>query len=43
MTGSGSAVFARLPEDVNVDFQAAPSGWIVHQCRNLSQHPLANW
>lgn len=43
MTGSGSAVFARLPEDVSVDFQAAPSDWIVHQCRNLSQHPLANW
>ncbi len=43
MTGSGSAVFARLPEDVNVDFQAAPSDWIVHQCRNLNQHPLANW
>ena len=43
MTGSGSAVFARLPKDVSVDFQAAPSDWIVHQCRNLSQHPLANW
>ncbi|MFM9899701.1 MAG: 4-(cytidine 5'-diphospho)-2-C-methyl-D-erythritol kinase [Polaromonas sp.] len=43
MTGSGSAVFARLPEDVNVDFQAAPSDWIVQQCRNLNQHPLANW
>ena len=43
MTGSGSAVFARLPEDVHVDFQAAPSDWIVHQCRNLEQHPLANW
>ena len=43
MTGSGSAVFAWLPENVNVDFQAAPSDWIVHQCRNLSQHPLANW
>ena len=43
MTGSGSAVFARLPEDVYVDFQAAPSDWIVHQCRNLEQHPLANW
>jgi 4-diphosphocytidyl-2-C-methyl-D-erythritol kinase len=43
MTGSGSAVFARLPEDVKVDFQAAPSDWIVQQCRNLDQHPLANW
>ena len=43
MTGSGSAVFARLPEDVTVDFQAAPSDWIVHKCRNLNQHPLANW
>ena len=43
MTGSGSAVFARLPEDVNVDFQAAPRDWIVQQCRNLNQHPLANW
>ena len=43
MTGSGSAVFARLPEGVNVDFQVAPSGWTVHQCRNLSQHPLADW
>ena len=43
MTGSGSAVFARLPEDITVDFQAAPSDWIVQQCRNLNQHPLANW
>ena len=43
MTGSGSAVFARLPEDDTVDFQAVPRGWIVQQCRNLSRHPLANW
>jgi 4-diphosphocytidyl-2-C-methyl-D-erythritol kinase len=43
MTGSGSAVFARLPDDVDVDNQAAPSDWIVHQCGNLDQHPLANW
>ncbi|MBC7547178.1 MAG: 4-(cytidine 5'-diphospho)-2-C-methyl-D-erythritol kinase [Polaromonas sp.] len=43
MTGSGSAVFARLPEDASIDFQAAPSDWIIHQGRNLDQHPLANW
>ena len=43
MTGSGSAVFAWLPENVNVECQAAPSDWIVHHCRNLGQHPLANW
>jgi 4-diphosphocytidyl-2-C-methyl-D-erythritol kinase len=43
MTGSGSAVFARIPEDVKVDFQAAPCDWIVHQCKNLNRHPLEGW
>lgn len=41
MTGSGSAVFAQILQDVNL--AAAPSGWIVHQCKNLEAHPLAGW
>ena len=46
MTGSGSAVFARvgaggeslatLPVDV-------PPGWTLRLCRSLKQHPLAGW
>ena len=42
MTGSGSAVFARLP-DRGQQLQIAPSGWIVYQCSNLQTHPLAGW
>ena len=42
MTGSGSAVFARLP-DRGQRLQIAPSGWTVHQCSNLQTHPLAGW
>ena len=42
MTGSGSAVFARLP-DKSQQLHTAPSGWTVHQCRNLQTHPLAGW
>ena len=42
MTGSGSAVFARLP-DRGQQLHTAPSGWTVHQCSNLQTHPLAGW
>ena len=42
MTGSGSAVFARLP-DRSQQLHTAPSGWTVHQCSNLQTHPLAGW
>ena len=42
MTGSGSAVFARLP-DRGQQLHIAPSGWTVHQCSNLQTHPLAGW
>jgi 4-diphosphocytidyl-2-C-methyl-D-erythritol kinase len=41
MTGSGSAVFAHLPHDVN--FQVTPSDWTVRKCSNLEAHPLAGW
>jgi len=42
MTGSGSAVFARLPNN-GQQFHTAPGGWTVHQCSNLQVHPLAGW
>ena len=42
MTGSGSAVFARLP-DRGQQLHTAPSGWTVHQCSNLQTHPSAGW
>ena len=42
MTGSGSAVFARLP-DRGQQLHITPSGWTVHQCSNLQTHPLAGW
>lgn len=41
MTGSGSAVFAQVPR--NLDLPVAPSGWQIRRCRNLQAHPLAGW
>jgi 4-diphosphocytidyl-2-C-methyl-D-erythritol kinase len=41
MTGSGSAVFARLSGDENL--AAVPPGWQQTVCSNLSAHPLADW
>jgi 4-diphosphocytidyl-2-C-methyl-D-erythritol kinase len=54
MTGSGSAVFARvLAEEEAVSGAAAPleatwpadlpPGWVGRMCRSLEQHPLAGW
>ena len=42
MTGSGSAVFARLPNN-GQQLHTALGGWTVHQCSNLQVHPLAGW
>ena len=41
MTGSGSAVFAPVPQD----FQMPPAqpGWISRVCHNLESHPLWGW
>ena len=41
MTGSGSAVFAHLPHEV--DFSGHPDGFKVHKCSNLQAHPLRHW
>jgi 4-diphosphocytidyl-2-C-methyl-D-erythritol kinase len=41
MTGSGSAVFALLPHEL--DLSTALSEWEVRKCRNLQVHPLAGW
>jgi 4-diphosphocytidyl-2-C-methyl-D-erythritol kinase len=41
MTGSGSAVFAQMPQDKQL--QAAPAGWEVRECGNLEAHPLVGW
>jgi 4-diphosphocytidyl-2-C-methyl-D-erythritol kinase len=41
MTGSGSAVFAQLPEGVLPS--AAPHGWQMQVCSNMAAHPLAGW
>jgi 4-diphosphocytidyl-2-C-methyl-D-erythritol kinase len=41
MTGSGSAVFARILHGMNLI--AAPVGWQVRSCENLMIHPLAGW
>jgi 4-diphosphocytidyl-2-C-methyl-D-erythritol kinase len=40
MTGSGSAVFARTANTVNV---AAAPGFQVRRCNNLQHHPLLGW
>ena len=41
MTGSGSAVFAQIADDV--DFSTAPGNWIIRKCKNLEMHPLSDW
>jgi 4-diphosphocytidyl-2-C-methyl-D-erythritol kinase len=41
MTGSGSAVFAAMPHDV--ELANAPEGWRVRKCSNLAVHPLVGW
>ena len=41
MTGSGSAVFAHLPHDM--DISDHPDGLKVRTCSNLQAHPLVGW
>lgn len=46
MTGSGSAVFARVDTGVPTEatwLEALPSGWVGRLCRGLPQHPLWGW
>jgi 4-diphosphocytidyl-2-C-methyl-D-erythritol kinase len=44
MTGSGSSVFARMPQaPQDAKLAEAPGGWQVRQCSNLSVHPLWGW
>ncbi len=43
MTGSGSAVFARMPQQQRVGLQNAPAGWQARECGNLEVHPLVGW
>jgi len=41
MTGSGTAVFALMREDIGLE--PAPEGWNVQICSNLAVHPLRGW
>ena len=41
MTGSGSAVFAPMPQAIELSH--IPSGWKVRVCENLAAHPLQGW
>ncbi|MDM0032772.1 4-(cytidine 5'-diphospho)-2-C-methyl-D-erythritol kinase [Variovorax sp. J22P271] len=41
MTGSGSSVFAAMPQDA--ELAEAPEGWQVRKCSNLAVHPLVGW
>ena len=50
MTGSGSAVFARVgtgdpPLATRLEEAALqlPAGWVGRSCRSLGRHPLADW
>ena len=44
MTGSGSSVFAKLPQSPQeAELLEAPEGWQVRQCSNLGVHPLWGW
>ena len=44
MTGSGSAVFAKLPPESQIDVkklqQSAKKNWIIRVCNNLSPQPV---
>ena len=41
MTGSGSAVFAQLPDGVLIE--SAPHDWQMRICSNMAVHPQAGW
>lgn len=47
MTGSGSAVFARVGAGdqpvATFPAESLPSGWVGRMCRSLDQHPLRDW
>ena len=44
MTGSGSSVFAKMPQGPQeAELAKAPTGWQVRQCSNLAVHPLWGW
>ncbi len=47
MTGSGSAVFARVgtaEPPVAIDLEdELPKGWVARMCRSLVEHPLSGW
>ena len=41
MTGSGSSVFAAMPQGKVLE--GAPAGWQARECGNLEAHPLLGW
>ena len=41
MTGSGSTVFAQLPDGVQIDLP--PRNWQMRICSNMAVHPQAGW
>ena len=41
MTGSGSAVFAKIDDGVLID--SAPNNWQTRICSNMAVHPQAGW
>lgn len=45
MTGSGSAVFARVDEAEALDLESLdlPDGWLIFETRSLPEHPLSGW
>jgi 4-diphosphocytidyl-2-C-methyl-D-erythritol kinase len=46
MSGSGSAVFARIGTDdlsTAAALKTLPAGWTGRMCRSLDHHPLAGW
>ncbi len=45
MTGSGSALFARLPQgaDAHIGPGLPADGWTARVCSTLQGHPLADW
>ncbi|MGE4240916.1 4-(cytidine 5'-diphospho)-2-C-methyl-D-erythritol kinase [Ramlibacter sp.] len=43
MTGSGSAVFAKLEPAASWRPQVVPPGWKVRECGNMEVHPLFGW
>lgn len=43
MSGSGSAVFAVLAKDIELEPGDLPDNWLSRKCKNIAKHPMHDW